>query len=159
MPLLVRSLVCLFQTDTNNICWLYKSRTGEVRNLPGKISTGLGFSGSGFTGSVTEECNIQVRTLREPYFKKTAYKALCMSSKDRWLYSKYRQSKQKIVNKPARVRTNTGEMNLDKPEAEAVTALLGFDPENFITIQFWLVSYWNDFPHIVLHSPFPSLYT
>ena len=57
-----------------------------------------------------------------------------------WLYSKYRQSKQKIVNKPARVRTNTGEMNLDKPEAEAVTALLGFDPENFITIQFWLVS-------------------
>lgn len=53
-----------------------------------------------------------------------------------WLYSKYRQSKQKIVNKPARARTSTGEMNLDKPEAEAVTAyLLGF-----ITEQFWLVS-------------------
>ena len=47
--------------------------------------------------------------------EQTACKALCMSAKDRWLYSKYRESKQKIVNKPARVRTNTGEMNLDKP--------------------------------------------
>lgn len=57
VPLSVRSLACFFQTDTNDICWACKSRTGEATNVPGKICT----------GSVTEGCNIQDRTFWESY--------------------------------------------------------------------------------------------
>ena len=36
-PLSFRSLFCLFQTYTNDICWVGKSRTGEATNWSAKI--------------------------------------------------------------------------------------------------------------------------
>ena len=58
-------------TCTNDICWVYKTRTGEATYWPGKLKNSRGsgeakFSPdegekstkSGFTGSVTEECFI-----------------------------------------------------------------------------------------------------
>ena len=37
LPLSVRSLFCLFQTFTNDICWVCKSPTEEATNWPDKI--------------------------------------------------------------------------------------------------------------------------
>ena len=37
LPLSIRSLFCLFQTYTNDICWVCKSRTGEASKWPGKM--------------------------------------------------------------------------------------------------------------------------
>ena len=70
LSLSVRLPFCLFQTYTNDTCWVCKSRTGEARShktgrvklkfSPGtgeaKFSLGEGkkFTGSGFNGSFTE---------------------------------------------------------------------------------------------------------
>lgn len=42
-PLSTRSLFCLFQKYTNDICWVCKSRTGEATNGPGEIRGTLNF--------------------------------------------------------------------------------------------------------------------
>ena len=69
-----------------------------------------------------------------------------------------------------RLRINAGQRNMEQqvavllgfggvtsPLVLFVTSPLGFFPSNHITMQLSLFSYVNDFPHILLHNPFPSV--
>ena len=42
LPLSIRSLFCLFQTNTNDTCWVCKSRIGKDTNWQGKIKISPG---------------------------------------------------------------------------------------------------------------------